>query len=133
MWGIFLFIALSYLIVRLWNFPWRGALSDLFGLVPGGNRPATTSKVAVSPSSAISYEPPAPVEKKPFFPVRRARTFALSPAYSGAGGSPQLSSTMYYRTENRGRRQYAERNSPEAVADVENGHTTLENIPEAIR
>ncbi|MGA7732608.1 MAG: DUF2298 domain-containing protein, partial [Chloroflexia bacterium] len=106
-WGIFMFIALSYLAVRLWNFPWRAALADLLGIVPGPQEPARQPSVATA--GAITYEPSPEREQGLLVPLRRRR-FALTPALSGATGSAQPSATVYFRTENR-----AEESAEEAL------------------
>lgn len=33
-WGLFVFVSVSYLVYRLWQFPWSDALRDLLGTVP---------------------------------------------------------------------------------------------------
>ncbi|HET6313044.1 MAG TPA: DUF2298 domain-containing protein [Chloroflexia bacterium] len=40
-WGLFVFIAASYLVYRLWHFPWGAAADSLMGIVPGPTAPAT--------------------------------------------------------------------------------------------
>ncbi|HVG00036.1 MAG TPA: DUF2298 domain-containing protein, partial [Chloroflexia bacterium] len=39
-WGLFVFIAASYLVYRLWHFPWGAAADSLMGIVPGPSAPA---------------------------------------------------------------------------------------------
>jgi YYY domain-containing protein len=41
-WGLFVFIAASYLVYRLWHFPWTAAVDSLMGVLPrAAERPTT--------------------------------------------------------------------------------------------
>jgi uncharacterized membrane protein len=77
-WAIFLFITLSYLVYRLWRFPWADAIDSLIGQEPS---PSTRRGPAIEPGAAFAR----------FRPSRRV----LSPALVGtgsSGGVVQLSS-----------------------------------------
>lgn len=130
-WGIFLFIAISYLVVRLWNFPWRGALADLVGIVPGGSPRTRTARSAPSAAAAIAYEPSATIERKPLFTMRRTRPLALAPAFAGAGGAPQISATFSFRTESQSGEDAVDRSERDAALGDGNGHDYGEPIPAA--
>ncbi|HEY0071109.1 MAG TPA: DUF2298 domain-containing protein [Chloroflexia bacterium] len=73
-WGLFVFIALSYLVYRLWHFPWSAAVDQLLGVMPGSTQ---RPPVGLSPEQALtlldSSRPP-----------RRPTT--LVPALAAAGG-----------------------------------------------
>lgn len=96
-WGIFLFVAISYLIVRLWNFPWGAALSDLLGIMPGGQK--ATVQNSPAPVAAIRYDEPRARRRNLRFPLRRSRRLALTPAYPGLPGSAPLGTNLFFRTE----------------------------------
>jgi uncharacterized membrane protein len=76
-WALFVFIALSYLILRLWNFPWRAAFADIANLLPAARPQA---RPTMAPTQAFA----AP-RKLPLFGPRR---LALAGAFSGAGAAP---------------------------------------------
>ncbi|MEO8284916.1 MAG: DUF2298 domain-containing protein [Chloroflexota bacterium] len=78
-WAIFVFIAVSYLLVRLWNFPWRAAFADLARLLPGGH--PETEQVALSPMQVFRTEP------EPVIPTRRVRRLDLAPSFSTGSGA----------------------------------------------
>ena len=79
-WGIFVFIGVTYLLVRLWNFPWRDSLVDLFGIVPASAGPIPSprfpqqrrvNRAGAGRASSASRLRPA--------------TLRMSPAYCGGG------------------------------------------------
>ena len=78
-WGIFVFIGVTYLLVRLWNFPWRDSLVDLFGIVPATAR---SNPQPAIPTTAASKSGPAQVAQHAS--RLRPATLRMSPAYSGA-------------------------------------------------
>ena len=50
-WGLFVFVAASYLVYRLWHFPWGAAADSLMGIVPGPTAPA---RGGLSPQQAFT-------------------------------------------------------------------------------
>ena len=78
-WGIFVFIGVTYLLVRLWNFPWRDRSFDLFGIVPASAR---SNPQPANPTRAASKSGPAQVAQRAS--RLRPATLRVSPAYSGA-------------------------------------------------
>lgn len=76
-WGLFIFAALSYMVYRLWSFPWRAAWNDLLGLLPSAATPRTQQ--APAPQQAFQAE----TAKRP---VRRP-TLALATAGANGGGT----------------------------------------------
>ena len=74
-WAIFVFIAVSYLLYRLWNFPWSDALADLINLVPGGARIEARPTLAATQAFSLASRT-----------LRRGfGRLELAPAYSGSG------------------------------------------------
>ncbi len=58
-WALFVFIALSYLALRLWRFPWRDAVAGLRALVEGGTPShAHTGDLTGLPQQALKYDGP---------------------------------------------------------------------------
>ena len=80
-WAIFVFISVSYLVVRLWNFPWSAAFADLINLMPGGAN--TTVRPSVVSTQALTAEQ--------IVPQRRLQRLDLAPSYAGASSSTMLS------------------------------------------
>lgn len=96
-WGIFLFVIISYLAMRLWCFPWRAALADLLGVVPASRQTRPEIVQSPSPAGAIVYEEPAP-RTGTLLPLRRQRRLALAPAF--ATSTPgEVSTDVLFRTE----------------------------------
>ncbi len=80
-WAFFIFIAISYLLFRLWKFPWGAAYRDLLGTAPALVRPRP--QVAL-PQQAFHLDRPSS--------MRRKRRFAL--ALAGSSGGRQASLTV---------------------------------------
>ncbi|MEA2573093.1 MAG: hypothetical protein QOH93_391, partial [Chloroflexia bacterium] len=51
-WGLFVFISVSYLVYRLWHFPWSAAVDSLMGVVP--RTPASPAR-DLSPVQALEH------------------------------------------------------------------------------
>lgn len=80
-WALFVFIAISYLVFRLWNFPWQAAYASLI-------RPAPSQPRAVSQQIASSHA----------FARRVAlpwQGFRLAPSLSGAEVGPAASQSHF--------------------------------------
>jgi YYY domain-containing protein len=86
MWAIFVFIALSYLVVRLWRFPWSAVFGEIRGAVP--SRPRAVSGT-MSPQQAFSIEPA--------FPRRQEFVTAMAGPQSSTLVVPTAS--MHFHTE----------------------------------
>ncbi len=127
-WGIFLFIALSYLGARLWNFPWRAALADLLGLVPIGRDAA--GQPNLSPASPIMYEPEGRRPPGLFFPMRKARRFELALAFSGGSGPANGSSDMYFRAADQTGDDLREAQGADSEATEGDGSVPVETVSE---
>ena len=86
-WAFFVFIALSYLVLRLWVFPWAAAVKDvgrLFGLGRKTNV-VRTSRPSFSPDAAMTLQP-----------AMSGLSPALAAASPGGLGSPI---TLNFRSE----------------------------------
>lgn len=103
-WAIFVFIALSYLVVRLWHFPWSAVFGEIRGAVPSRPRPASST---MSPQQAFSIEPA--------FPRRQELVAAMAGPQSSTLVVPTAS--MHFHTEQIGGASSAQdaASSPEAV------------------
>ena len=84
-WGLFIFIALSYLGLRLWHFPWREAVTD-WGRWVGGFGRLGPQEAARPPAPLPAPAPrsPAPDLTSPGLPAEPSYSAAL-PSTNGHG------------------------------------------------
>jgi uncharacterized membrane protein len=87
MWGIFVFIALSYLAVRLWQFPWGNVMKEVESLVPGRKAPG---QLTPTPQQAFSIEASLP---------RRGPELVTAFASSSGGTLAVPTASMHFQTE----------------------------------
>ncbi|HYP40084.1 MAG TPA: DUF2298 domain-containing protein, partial [Chloroflexia bacterium] len=78
-WALFVFIALSYLAMRLWQFPWRDALSSIARIVPARSASLPATPVPQHALGTID----APAQQR----TGRLALATVSAIPSGGGGS----------------------------------------------
>lgn len=88
-WGLFVFIAASYLAYRLWHFPWSAAIDDLMGVAP---RVTERPSRDLSPQQAFAAaddgrSSPAPSRLTPALAAPRGGGFALPTTLNFIRGS----------------------------------------------
>lgn len=115
-WGLFVFVALSYLVYRLWNFPWTAALNDLmsrFQLAPRAPRTGTVPQHA--------FEAHRPTE------ALRRRAFSLSGAGASGGGGASLAipQTLFYRSGGGNNVESVEAGEESSLHDGNGSHTLV--------
>lgn len=85
-WGLFVFVAISYLVYRLWNFPWTAALDDLMSRLQVAPR---AQRAGSLPQHAFEAHQPSQ--------LLRRRALSLSGAGASGGASLPLTPAMFYR------------------------------------
>jgi YYY domain-containing protein len=90
-WAIFVFVALTYLLARLWSFPWQAAFQDVVNLVrrPSSLPSMSRREPALEPEAAFSM----PSQGRQLTPA-----FA-SAAASGAASQPTTALTYAFSSE----------------------------------
>lgn len=91
-WALFVFIALSYLVMRLWQFPWRDALSSLAFILP--------SRSASLPATPLPQHAFAPVAAPA---QQRAVGLALATASAAPSGGGASLLNLAFQTDPEGR------------------------------
>jgi YYY domain-containing protein len=90
-WALFVFITLSYLVMRLWQFPWRYALSSLARIVP-----SRSASIPATPLPQHAFAPmPAPAPQ-------RAGGLALAAASATPTGGGASLFNMAFQTDAEG-------------------------------